>query len=108
MAPEQERDVRRTAGAVVAYVLRLFHTTEVASGELRNDTSGLVRRVAAGEDIVITVGGRPVARLRPLNQRPRWIAGSGLASRLARRQADPGLLAELRGLAPETTDDLPL
>lgn len=82
--------------------------TEVASRELRNDTRGLLRRVAAGEDIVITVDGRPVAALRPLNQRPRWVTGHDFARRLARRQADPGLLAELRGLAPDTTDDLPL
>jgi prevent-host-death family protein len=81
--------------------------TEVASRELRNDTRGLLRRVAAGEDIVITVDGRPVAALRPLHRRPRWVAGSDLARRLAGRQADPGLLAELRRLAPDTTDDLP-
>jgi prevent-host-death family protein len=82
--------------------------TEVASRELRNDTRGLLRRVAAGEDIVITVDGLPVAALRPLSQRPRWVTGSDFARRLARRQADPGLLAELRALAPDTTDDLPL
>ena len=81
---------------------------EVASRELRNGIRGLLRRVAAGEDIVITIDGRPVAALRPLNQRPRWISRSDIACRLARRQADPGLLVELRGLAPDTTDDLPL
>ncbi len=81
---------------------------EVASRELRNDTRGLLRRVAAGEEIVITVDGQPVARLRQLSQRPRWITKGDLTRRLARRQADPGLLAELRGLAPDTTDDLRL
>jgi prevent-host-death family protein len=82
--------------------------TEVASRELRNATRQLLRRVAAGEDIVITVDGQPVAALRPLNRRPRWVAGPDFAARLARRQADPGLLAELRRLAPDTTDDLRL
>lgn len=80
---------------------------EIASRELRNDTRGLLRRVAAGEDIVITVDGQAVALLRPLRQRPRWIAGREFARRLAGRQADPALLSELRGLAPDTTDDLP-
>lgn len=82
--------------------------TEVASRELRNNTRGLLHRVAAGEDIVITVDGIPVAALRPLERRPRWIGGPDFIRRLARRQADPGLAAELRGLAPDNTDDLPL
>jgi prevent-host-death family protein len=81
---------------------------EVASRELRNDTRGLLRRVAAGEDIVITVDGQAVAVLRPLRQRPRWINRKEFARRLARRQADSALFEELRGLAPDTTDDLPL
>lgn len=33
--------------------------------ELRQDASGLVRRVEAGEEITITVSGRPSARLVP-------------------------------------------
>lgn len=33
--------------------------------ELRQDASGLVRRVQAGEEITITVSGRPSARLVP-------------------------------------------
>jgi prevent-host-death family protein len=82
--------------------------TGVASRELRNATRRLLRRVAAGEDIVITMDGQPVAALRPLNRRPRWFTGRDFAHRLARRQADPGLLAELRDLAPDTTDDLRL
>ena len=46
---------------------------EIASRELRNDTRGVLRRVAEGEDVVITVGGQPVAMLSPLRQRPRWV-----------------------------------
>jgi prevent-host-death family protein len=38
---------------------------EVASRELRNDTAGLLRRVEAGERIVITRRGKPVADLVP-------------------------------------------
>lgn len=33
--------------------------------ELRQDASGLVRRAQAGEEIMITVSGRPSARLVP-------------------------------------------
>lgn len=81
--------------------------TEVASRELRNDTRGLLRRVAGGEDIVITVDGQPVALLVPLKQRPQWISTTEFLSRMEVRQADPDLLTELRTfLAPDTTDDL--
>ena len=38
---------------------------EVASRELRNDTAGLLRRVEAGESLVITLRGKPVADLVP-------------------------------------------
>lgn len=78
---------------------------EIASRELRNDTRGLLRRVEAGEDVVITVDGRPVAVLRPLGQRPRWVSRREFAGRIL-RQADPALAGELRSLAPDTTDDL--
>jgi prevent-host-death family protein len=34
--------------------------------ELRNDVAAVVRRAAAGERVVVTVDGQPVARLGPL------------------------------------------
>lgn len=82
--------------------------SEIASRELRNNTRGLLARVAGGEDVVITVDGQPVAALRPLNLRPRWMNGADFARRLVHHQADPGLRAELHVLSPDTTDDLPL
>jgi prevent-host-death family protein len=82
--------------------------TEVASRDLRNDTRGVLRRVADGEDIVITVAGQPVAMLSPLRQRSRWVSRADFVRRFADRQADPGLAGELAELAPDTTDDLPL
>lgn len=80
--------------------------SEVASRELRNDTRGLLLRVAAGEDIVITVDGRPVAALRPLQRRARWMQSSEFVRRLSGRQADPALDADLRALAPDMTDEI--
>jgi prevent-host-death family protein len=80
---------------------------EVASRELRNDTRGLLRRVEAGEDVVITVDGRPVAVLRPIGHRRRWLSRSEFVHRISGRQADPGLAEDLHKLAPDTTDDLP-
>jgi prevent-host-death family protein len=80
---------------------------EVASRDLRNDTAGVLRRVQAGEDVVVTVNGRPVARLVPVQPVSRgWIRREELSRRLASAQADPGLRDDLRLLAADTTDDL--
>ncbi len=79
---------------------------EVASRELRNDTRGLLRRVEAGEDVVITVDGRRVAVLRPIGSRPRWVSRQEFVRRFSNRQADSALAQDLQELAPDTTDDL--
>jgi prevent-host-death family protein len=80
---------------------------EVASRELRNDTAGVLGRVQAGEDVVITVNGRQVARLVPLQPtRRRWLPRAELTARLRLAQADPGLRRDLADLAGDTTDDL--
>ncbi len=50
--------------------------------ELRQDASDLVRRVEAGEEITVTVAGRPSARLVPA--RPiRWRAWGDVADLFA-------------------------
>lgn len=80
---------------------------EVPSRELRNDTAGVLRRVQAGEEVVVTVSGKPVAQLVPLQQtRRRWLPHAELVRRLRVVQADPGLRDDLARLAGETTDQL--
>lgn len=80
---------------------------EAASRELRNDTAGLLRRAAAGEDITVTVNGRAVALLTALRPtRRRWLSRDELLRRLDTAQADPALRQELADLAGDTTDDL--
>ena len=81
--------------------------SEVASRDLRNGTAEVLRRVQAGEDVVITVNGKGVARLVPLPAVPRrWVPRTELVRRLRQVQADPGLRHDLAELAGETTDDL--
>lgn len=81
--------------------------TEVACRELRNDTAGVLSRVQAGEDIVITVNRQPVARVVPIGvERKAWLARPELLRRLSSAQADHGLRDDLARLAGETTDDL--
>jgi prevent-host-death family protein len=81
--------------------------SEVASRDLRNDTAGVLRRAQAGEDITITVKGRPVAVLTAIrSQRRRWLSGTEFIARTRRIQADTGLRDDLAALAGDTTDDL--
>jgi len=83
--------------------------TEVASRELRNDTAGLLRRAAAGEDIVITVNGKPTARLTRIlvpTSRREWMPREELIEMLRDSQADPSLRDDLKFMEEDTTDDL--
>lgn len=80
---------------------------EVASRELRNDTAGVLRRVEAGETVVITVRGKAVADLIPHRRdEPRWMPREELLELLKTHSADPGLRDDLERIAGETTDDL--
>jgi prevent-host-death family protein len=82
--------------------------SDVASRDLRNNTRALLERVEAGESITITVDGRPVATLEPASRRSRFMARDRFKRDILTRRADPALRTELRDLAPDTTDDLPL
>ena len=53
---------------------------------------------------MITVDGRPVAALSPLNRNRRWMPRHQLAELVA-FAADPALRDELAELAPDSTDD---
>lgn len=81
--------------------------TRVAARQLRNDTAGVLRRVRAGEDVVITVRGEPVAQIVALTPgQRRWMPREELVDILRTSQADPALrkqLAELTG-GPEHLD----
>jgi prevent-host-death family protein len=80
----------------------------VPSRELRNDTAGVLKRVATGQEVTITQRGRPVARLVPIStEHRRWLPREVLAERLRVAQADPALRDDLAWIAGETTDDLP-
>jgi prevent-host-death family protein len=75
----------------------------VSVRDLRNNVSGILRRVERGERLRVTVHGRPVAELVPL-ARPRFMPWDEFMAGLT--QADPDLARELRELVPDTTDDL--
>lgn len=75
---------------------------------MRNDTAGVLRRVEAGETIVITRRGKPVANLVPhkRSESRRWLTREEVADIIENHSADPGLRDDLERLAGDTTDDL--
>ena len=80
----------------------------VASRDLRNHTADVLRRVAAGERVAVTVHGEVVAELVPPSARRRqFLTPDDVVDMHDKGTvADPGLRADLQLLAGDTTDDL--
>jgi prevent-host-death family protein len=76
--------------------------TTIPQKELRNNVGEVLRRAEAGEQITITVSGRPVAELGPIRAR-QWVPSSQLAD-LWRAPPDPTLDEDLARLTGELTD----
>jgi prevent-host-death family protein len=72
--------------------------------ELRQHASELVRRVEAGDEILVTVAGRPTARLVPVRRR-RWRRGSEIA-RIFEAATDPAWASE-HAVGSDGLDDVP-
>lgn len=70
--------------------------------ELRNDVSSVLRRAEAGEELTITVAGRPVAKLGPARGRT-WMAGEGLRA-VWRTPTPASMTADLEQLPGDLAD----
>ncbi|MEJ7817928.1 MAG: type II toxin-antitoxin system prevent-host-death family antitoxin [Thermoleophilaceae bacterium] len=53
--------------------------SSIPQKELRNNVSDVLRRAEAGEELTITVAGRPVAKLGPAAKQ-RWVGGVALTA----------------------------
>jgi prevent-host-death family protein len=51
---------------------------EIPQKKLRNEIGEILRRAEAGEEFTITVSGRPVARLGPLEDSRQWVPAARL------------------------------
>lgn len=92
-------------------VLRSSHMAEVASRELRNNTADVLRRVQAGEEITITVRGKPVAQVVPLDShRKRRLTFEELFRRFDNLpgEPDPTFAEDMDWIRGEYTDEDPL
>lgn len=70
--------------------------------ELRNNVAEVLRRAESGEELTITVSGRPVASMGPAKGR-RWVPSSQLVELWA-APADPSLETDLEKLDTELRD----
>jgi prevent-host-death family protein len=79
----------------------------VSIRELRNHTADVIASVEAGERVVLTSNGRPIADVVPHVERSRWIPGELVLQALAGgAAADPELLDDLEAALGGTTDDI--
>jgi prevent-host-death family protein len=79
---------------------------EIGVRDLRNRTASVIDAVKAGERVVLTVNGDPMADIVPHGRRTRWLGGAQLREQLRERAADPALRQELDDLAGQTLDEL--
>lgn len=74
--------------------------------DLRNDTGGVLRRVEAGETLIVHSNRRPVAQIVPLTERPTWLPTEQFFAKVLAHPADPGLRDDLADLQPDTLENL--
>jgi prevent-host-death family protein len=70
--------------------------------ELRNHVSEILRRAEGGEELTITIAGRPVAQLGPI-RRKHWVPSSSLADLWA-LPPDRTLEKDLKSMGGEMVD----
>ena len=79
----------------------------VSIRELRNHTADVIASVEAGERVVLTSNGRPIADVVPHVERSRWLPGELVLQALGSgAAADPGIRADLDSVLGGTTDDI--
>ena len=79
---------------------------EIGVRDLRNRTRQVIDAVRAGERVVLTVHGEPVADIVPHTRRSRWQPGDSVSRELATRSADPALRLDLERVAGQTLEDV--
>ncbi len=75
--------------------------------ELRNDIARILREVEAGERLRVTVGGRPVADLVPIEgSRRTFVPRDALVELLEKASLDRGFLRDVESATGATIDEL--
>ncbi|HYV01835.1 MAG TPA: type II toxin-antitoxin system prevent-host-death family antitoxin [Actinomycetota bacterium] len=79
---------------------------EIAQRELRNDVANVLRRVASGQRLRVTVRGRPVADLVPVSEARRFVPWSEVNAIIGEEPLDASFQRDLRVALDGTVDEL--
>ncbi len=79
---------------------------EIPQRELRNEIARVLKDVAAGTPLRVTVRGRPVADLVPVSQGRRFVARADLEAILRESPLDRGFAGDLARALGSTVDEL--
>lgn len=74
----------------------------ISHKELRNNFGGVLRRVESGAAVEITVSGRPVAQLLPI-EKPVFVSAERFRE-VFRSSTDPAWMDDVRGFEAGVTD----
>lgn len=79
---------------------------EIPQRELRNNVSAVLRDVAAGQAVRVTVRGRAVADLVPVSPRREHLSPADVERIVRDAPLDPGFSADVGSVAGATVDEL--
>lgn len=79
---------------------------EIPQRELRNDIAEILREVASGRSLRVTVRGRPVADLVPISEARAFVARSEFESILLEDPLDQAFFDDVRAALGSTIDEL--
>lgn len=83
------------------------HMARIPSRDLRNHTAQVLRRVADGDTVTVTVNGEPVAEItKPRAARRPFMTRADVVLLHRRQGPDPTLAKDLTWISAGTTDDL--
>ena len=74
--------------------------------ELRNDVAEVLRDVAAGRSVRITVRGRPIADLVPVSEARQFVPRSEFEPILTNGSLDAGFMRDVQAALGSTIDEL--
>lgn len=79
---------------------------EIPQRELRNDISKILRQVASGSRLRVTVGGRPVADLVPVGEGRRFVPRADVERLLHDAPLDKGFMRDIDAVLGATIEGL--
>ena len=74
--------------------------------ELRAHIGAILREVEAGATVRVTVSGRPVARLVPIEERRPYATRDEIEAFARTRKPDPNFRRDIRAILDQTIDEL--